>query len=117
MLVEASGDVALAAEKAFALYVVGCISVPPLISFRRLKLPPPTLNFQSVLTTEIEQRVCWLMLSRDRVEHTANERAVLGGTRFVGSPGRPEVAGEADHLPADRLVFPLGGFEDVVGGQ
>ena len=67
--------------------------------------------------TEGEQGGGVLVLGRDRVEHRADERTSLGGSRFSGSPGRPEIAREPDHLAANGLVFALGRGEDMFRRQ
>ena len=40
-----------------------------------------------------------------------------GGHRLASDPGRPQPAGDPDHLGADGGVFPLGAGEDAGGGQ
>ncbi len=75
------------------------------------------LDPRVLLPTEVEQGGGVLVLVRDRVEHPTDERAVLGGSRFSGSPGRPQIAGEPDHLAANGLVFALGRGEDMFRRQ
>ncbi len=52
------------------------------------------------------------MLDGDRVEDGPDRRSVVGGRLAIGAPGRPQLAGDPDHLGPDRDVLALGAFED-----
>ena len=54
---------------------------------------------------------------RSRRAPPRTSATVLVGTRFAGSPGRPELAREPDHLAADGLVFALGRGQDAFRRQ
>ena len=53
----------------------------------------------------------------DRVERAADERALVVGHRLAGTPCRPDVARDADHLRPDGGVLALGPARIPAGGD
>ena len=78
----------------------------------QVALATERLDPGELLAAPVQEVPGRLMLDGDRVEDRPDRRAVVGRRLAIGAPGRPELAGDPDHLGPDRHVLALRAFED-----
>ena len=88
------------------------VGQPDQVALATERLDPGVLS-----TAEVEQVVRLRVLGGDRVEDAAHERLLIVGQRLIGSPRRPELGGDPNHLGPDRAELALSGGDQTVGGQ